>query len=423
MGATLTEKLIARSMGVEAVRAGEIVSVPTHRVLFNDYVGALLFSKLEQLGVTALPHPERAFLAVDHQMPAFTVEAADRLVMFREKAAKYGITHITKPGWHGIGHQMMVEELVRPLEVAVGTDSHATLYGGLGAFSCGITTSDAVQALTLGSIWLKVPETIQIRVTGKLPPWVTAKDLALHILGLFPEKDYTYKAVEIVGEGISALSMDARFTLANMIADTGAKCAVFEADEKAWRYAGLPVGERLQSDPDASFFATATVDASKLEPLLSCPDSVRNVHPLREYMGIHVDQVFIGSCTNGRMEDLLQAAEILKGRRVAENTRLIVTPASQRIALEAVENGVMEILLKAGATVLPASCASCAGHGPGLIGRGEVCVSTTNRNFKGRMGSPDAKIFLGSAYAAAAAAVTGEICDPRTTQSIREMTA
>ena len=347
---------------------------------------------------------------MDHQLPAFTVEAADKLVMFREKAKKSGITNISRPGWHGIGHQTMVEELVKPLQVAVGTDSHATLYGGLGAFSCGITTSDAVQ-------------TIRIRVTGRLPDAVTAKDLALRIIGLFPEKTYAYQAVELVGEGIAALSMDSRFTLANMLAETGAKCAVFEADEAAYRYAGLSVGERLCSDPDAEFCAEAGVDASTLEPLLACPDSVRNVRPLRECSGIRVDQVFIGSCTNGRMEDLQQAAEVLAGRRVAAHTRLIVTPASQRIALEAVENGVMETLLRAGATVLPASCASCAGHGPGLIGSGEVCLSTTNRNFKGRMGSPSGKIYLGSAYAAAAAAVAGEICDPRTVRMIQERTA
>lgn len=412
MGATLAEKLISARAGKDAA-AGEIVSVTVDRLLVNDYVGEIVFSTLEKYGCHKIVHPERVMLNIDHNLPSFTVAAADKLVLFREKSREYGITHTTKVGRHGIGHQLMCEGFVRPYEIALGTDSHATMYAGLGAFSCGITTSDAVSILTSGKIWLKVPETVRIRVDGRLRPGVTAKDLALALLGVFPPEDYIYRAVELVGEGIDALSVDSRLVIANLMAESGAKCAVMEADEQSFLYAGAPVQPRITSDPDAAFVKTAVFRAGMLEPMLACPDQVTNVHPLSDAEGVHVDQVFIGSCTNGRLEDLAQAAEILKGRKVAEGTRLLVAPASQQIAVEAMKTGVMEILMEAGAMILTSSCASCAGNGPGLIGRGECCLSTTNRNFKGRMGSTQARIYLGSAYAASAAAVTGHITDPR----------
>ena len=412
MGATLAEKLIARGTRDGIARAGEIVSVAADRILFNDYVGSLVFEKLEELGLRQLKSPEKVFLAIDHNIPAFTVAAADKYALFQEKAKEYGFAKVSKMGQHGIGHQMMAEGFAAPLEICVGTDSHATMYAGIGAFSCGITASDAISALATGEIWMNVPESIRITITGELPPFVTAKDVSLHIIRLYPEHFYAYKAVEIVGEAVEKMSVESRLVIANMIAETGAKCAVFEADEKSYAYTGHPAGERITSDPDAVYAAETLVKAWELEPLLACPDSVRNVHPLREQEGVHVDQVFIGSCTNGRIEDLRQAAGILRGRKVAEGTRLLVTPASQRIFAQALSEGIVQILTEAGATFLPSSCASCAGSGPGLIGRGEVCVSTTNRNFKGRMGSTEGKVYLGSALAAAAAAVTGEITHP-----------
>lgn len=412
MSATLVEKILAAHAGREKVEAGEIISVDVDRLLINDYVGAIIFSQLEELGYQKIAHPERVFLNIDHNLPSFTVAAADKMVLFREKAAQYGIGRSTRVGQHGIGHQLMCEKFVRPHEVAVATDSHATMYAGLGAFSCGITTSDAISILATGKLWIKVPETLRVHVKGTLKPGVTAKDLSLALLGVFEAGEYIYRAVEIVGETIDEMSVESRLVIANLMAESGAKCAVFEADEKSYRYAGAPVGERMTSDADAQFANTVAFDASALEPMLACPNQVTNVHPLREAAGMHVDQVFIGSCTNGRLEDLKQAAEILKGRKVAEGTRLLVTPASQQIAIEAVKCGVMEILMDAGAMILTSSCASCAGHGPGLIGKRERCLSTTNRNFKGRMGSMEAEVYLGSAYAAAAAAVTGMITSP-----------
>lgn len=413
MGATLAEKLIAMGAGKSTVQANEIVSVSADRLMINDYVGDLIFSTLAEMGCEQIVAPEKIYLVLDHNMPSFTVAAADKLVRFKEKAKQYGIIHMTEVGNHGIGHQMMVENFVRPQEIAMGTDSHATMYAGLGAFSCGITASDAVSILTTGQIWLKVPESIRVRVKGKLPLGVTAKDVSLRLLKIFEAEQYIYRAMEIVGETIDHMTVESRLVIANMMAEAGVKCAMFEADEKAFTYAGVPVGERICSDDDAVYAAEAELDVSNMEPMLACPDQVTNVHKLSEVENRKVDQVFIGSCTNGRLEDLKQAAEILKGRKVARGTRLLVTPASQKIAREAVKMGIIEILMDAGATILPSSCASCAGHGPGLIGYGECCVSTTNRNFKGRMGSKDAFVYLGSAYTAAASAVAGRISDPR----------
>ena len=413
MGKTLAEKLLARSSGRE-VRAGEIVSARADRILINDYVGDLVFSKLKALGVDRLAFdPERIMLVTDHNLPAFTVDAADKLVRFRDYAKQYGITHTTKLGMHGIGHQMMIEGFVHPLELAVGTDSHGTMYGGVGAFACGITTTDAVSLLALGEMWMKIPETVQIRLTRALQRGVTAKDVSLNLLRLFPEETYTYRAVELVGDGADRLSVDSRLVIANMMAEGGVKTALFESDEKTYAACGCEPGERLRSDFDAVFAETAELSLDTLVPMLSCPNSPANAKPVSEVAPIPVDQVFIGSCTNGRLEDLRQAAEVLKGRTVAKNTRLLVTPASQKILLQATKEGVIETLLEAGAAILPPSCASCAGHGPGLIGKGEVCVSTTNRNFKGRMGSSEASVYLGSAYTAAACAVAGHVADPR----------
>lgn len=418
MEKTLVEKILEEHSASNTARPGQIVDLRVDRLLMNDYVGSTIFSAMEELGIQKVKEPEKVFIAIDHNIPAFTVDAADKYVLFHAKARAYGIEAVTNAGDNGIGHQMMMERYVHPLEIALGTDSHATMYGGVGAFACGITAADALSVLATGKVWIKVPETIRIVVNGRLAPGVTAKDVSLRILSLLTEKECTYRALEIVGEAIDAMTVDSRLVLANMAAETGAKCAVFESDAKAYAFAGREQGRRLRSDAGAHFVKTVEIDASTLTPLLACPNAVTNVQPLETQVGKHVDQVFIGSCTNGRMEDLLQACEILKGRHVAEGTRLLVTPASQRIAREAVKNGVMEILMDAGALILTSSCASCAGNGPGLIGAGERCLSTTNRNFKGRMGSKTGEVYLGSAYAAAAAAVVGRITDPR--QFLRE---
>ncbi|MDR2981567.1 MAG: 3-isopropylmalate dehydratase large subunit [Puniceicoccales bacterium] len=413
MSATLVEKLIARRLNRDTIAPGEIIELPVDRLMINDYVGCVAFSTLAKMGLDRILRPERVLVALDHSMPAFSVDAADKQVFIRQQCARLEIENVGFLGKHGIGHQLMVEDFTRPYEIAVGTDSHATMYGGLGAFSFGITVSDAISALVTGNIWVKVPESLKIQVNGSLPIGVVAKDLSLALLNVFDSDRYIYRAVEIVGETIDTLNIDGRLIISNMIAEADAKCAVFEADAKAFAFTGAPIQDCISADSDAIYVDQAYVDATQLEPLLSYPHSVKNVKPLSYAKGISVDQVFIGSCTNGRLEDLQQAAEILKGKKVAKGTRLIVVPASQTVAREATRLGIIGTLMEAGAAIMTSSCCSCAGHGPGLIGNGECCVSTTNRNFQGRMGSMDADIFLGSAYTAAAAALTGHITDPR----------
>ncbi len=419
MGKTLVEKILGRHTAAGEVKVGEIISAEVDRLLINDYVGEIIFSKLEEMHVSEVVHPERVVLNTDHNLPAFTVKAADKYVLFKEKSRAYGICHIPA-GEGGIGHQVMSERFVHPGEITVATDSHATMYAGLGSFACGITTSDALEILLTGECWFRVPESLRITVSGKLPQGVTAKDLALTLLKVFPPESYIYKAVEVTGEAIRELSVEGRLVIANLMAESGAKCAVFEADDKTYDFLHWE-GEReyLCADEDAVYAEEAVIDASKLTPVLAYPGATTNVRPMTEALGLPVDQVFIGSCTNGRLEDLAQAADVLKGKHIAEGVRLIVVPASQAVALEALHRGYLGILMEAGAVILPSSCASCAGSGPGLIGRGERCVSTTNRNFTGRMGSTEAEVYLASAYTAAACALTGVITDPRTLTEVQ----
>ncbi|MGN0983622.1 MAG: aconitase/3-isopropylmalate dehydratase large subunit family protein [Gemmiger sp.] len=414
VGNTIIEKIFARAAG-KPVRPGEIVDVAVDRLFINDFQGPIVFSQFETLNAKQVLHPERILFGLDHRVPPADVKSANNHRACRQFCGENGIDRFCEIGRHGIGHQLMVEHFTRPGEVALGTDSHATMYGGVGALACGITSSDAAVIMKTGKIWLQVPATIRINVVGKLNPGVTAKDLSLAMIKLAPVNRFIYKALEIGGEGIRDLSVSGRLTLANMAAEMNVKCAVVEADEKTLAYVGCTGAECHldRPDPDAVYEQVFTLDASAIQPLIACPHNVDQVRPISEVAGLEVDQVFLGSCTNGRMEDLEQALEILDGRKVHKRVRLIVVPASQSILLEAVQKGCIEKLIRAGAAIMTPSCASCAGAGAGLIGDGERAVATTNRNFKGRMGSPNSEVFLASAYAAAAAAVAGRICDPR----------
>jgi len=413
MGATLAEKLIARGANKQRVKAGEIVFVAADRLMINDYAGLIVFSVMEQHGWENRMSPDKTLFAFDHCLPPFTVKAADQLALCRNKCRTYNISNVAEIGRHGIAHQLMIENFVQPGEIAVGVDSHSTTYGALGAFACGISSSDAAGLLASGKLWLKVPETTRIRIEGKLKHCVAAKDIALKIISVVDEEETAYKCLEIVGPAVSELSMDGRFTIANMLAETGAKNILFEADEKTCEYMGRHF-DRLCSDEDAVFANELTVDLNELVPLMSFPSNAGNIHPTSNAKGRHVDQVLLGCCTNGRLEDLDQAVSLLRGKTVANGTRLIVVPASQKVYSAALAKGIIADLIDAGACVMTSSCASCFGCGPGLIGAGECCVSTTNRNFRGRMGSSDGEIYLASAYTAAAAALTGVITDPST---------
>lgn len=414
MGNTITEKILGRACG-HAVRPGEIVDVVVDRLFINDFQGPIVFTQFESLGREEIVRPERVLVGLDHRVPPADVKSANNHVFIRRFCEKYGIEHFTDIGRHGIGHQQMIEHFTRPNEVALGTDSHATMYGGLGALACGITSSDAAMILATGKLWLQVPACIRLDIVGELQPGITAKDLSLAMIRLAPASFFNYKSLEIGGEGIRNLSVSGRLVLANMAAEMNVKCCLIEADEKTLAFAGCTSeeAELLRADPDAVYECRFTLDASKVEPLLAFPHNADQVKPLSEAAGLPVHQVFLGSCTNGRIEDIEQALEILDGRKVHKRVRLLVVPASQSILLEATRRGYVEKLLMAGAAIMTPSCASCAGAGAGLIGDGERALATTNRNFRGRMGSKDSEVFLGSAYAAAAAAVKGEICDPR----------
>lgn len=413
---TLTEKIFARALKRDTVKANDIVNVPVDRLLINDFVGAIVFRHFESLGAEAVVNPDNILLGIDHRIPPAEIKFADSLKFCRDKCRQYHIERFAEIGRHGIGHQLMVEDFVLPGEVALGTDSHSTMYGGIGAFATGITSSDAAIIMATGEIWLQVPASIRVNVRGQLNKGVTAKDLSLKVLTLAPLHTFIYKAIELGGEGIEALSISGRLAAANMLAETGAKNIIMAADEKTAAFIGKPSGELRMDRPDADaqYETTYEVDASELPPLLSYPHTPENVKPIGEGAeGLPIHQAFIGSCANGRIEDLEQALEILRGRKVHKDVRLIVVPASQKVMLEATRRGLVEELLVAGAAIMTPSCASCAGSGPGLIGAWERCISTTNRNFKGRMGNTESEVFLGSAYAVAAAAVCGYITDPR----------
>lgn len=414
MGFTLVEKILVRATGDSSITAGKIVDVPVDRMLVNDFLGPIVFSQFESLGLGQIKQPDRILFGLDHRIPPADVKFADNLKLCRDKCRQYRIERFAEIGRHGIGHQLMVENFVKPGEVALGTDSHATMYGGLGAFACGITSSDAAVIMATDRIWMRVPSTVKINVRGRLPRGVTAKDLALKILTLAPLHTFIYKAIEIGGECIENLSVPGRLVIANMMAEMDAKCGIIAADERTAAYLGLSPDQIASDRPDldAVYDKVYEIDAGEIVPLVACPHRVNNVKPVSEVEGLPIHQAFLGSCTNGRIEDLEQALEILRGRKVHPTVRLIVVPASQSIMLEATRRGLIEELLVAGAAVMTPSCASCAGAGPGLIGAGERCVSTTNRNFKGRMGSNDSEVFLSSAYVVAASAVTGALTDP-----------
>jgi len=409
MGQTLTEKFIARAAGLQSVSPGEIVGVSVDRLMINDALAPTVFKNFERLGVERIVHPEQILVCLDHKVPPGNAADADAYCRIRAFCKKYGLAGFGEIGRHGIAHQVMCENFTRPGEIAVGTDSHSPMYGGLGALGCGINSSDAAVALATGKIWMCVPEAIRIVFEGELPRGSTAKDASLFMQNLDDEENFIYRNLEIVGPGVRTLSVSGRMTISNMAAEMDVKACIIEPDEKVAEYLGDAAGCDLRPDPDAVYVKAFTVDLGKIEPLIACPHSVRNVKPVREVRGLPINQVVLGSCTNGRLEDLLQAAELLKGRAVHPDVRLLVIPASQKVYTEATALGITETLLRAGATIITPSCAACGAHGPGKIGAGERCVSTTNRNFKGRIGSTDSEVFLASAYTAAASAIAGHI--------------
>jgi len=414
MGMTMAEKVLARASGQEKVEAGQYVTAVVDRMMAHEGFAPCVIT-LKRLGVNRLFDPDRVVVILDHYFPAPTVRMAEGHKLIRQAVEEFGVKHFL--GHAGICHQAMVEEgHVLPGYLILGTDSHTTTYGALGAASAGIGVTEMSYLLATGELWMRVPPTIRFDLTGEPVPGIMSKDILLYIAGQYTTEVAQYKSIEFAGEASERMSLASRMTLSNMGVELGAKFAFFEADEKTVEYLKERTAEEPQPfgpDQDAEYEAVHTVDITGLEPQVAQPHNPGNVLPVSEIGNQHVDQAFLGSCTNGRLEDLAVAAQILKGQRVNPSTRLLVTPASQKVMMEAARAGYVETLLEAGAHITPAGCGPCPGGHMGLLASGEVCISSTNRNFKGRMGSPESQVFLGSPATVAASAITGRITDPR----------
>jgi 3-isopropylmalate/(R)-2-methylmalate dehydratase large subunit len=418
MGSTITEKIIAGHSGRDEVEPGQLVNASVDLVMINDLMGAMTFKIMERMGAQQVFDPARVAAVHSHIAPSADIRSAEQSYVLRQWAKDQDIVHYFPEGSGGIEHVLLPEQgLVAPGELIVGADSHSCTYGAFGTFASGMGTTDIAAALALGETWLRVPETIRFEMTGTLQPMVTGKDLILFIIGQIGLDGARYKAMEFSGEAMRSLPMEDRMTVTNMVVEAGGKNGVFEVDASTEMYLRDHGVARpwtaYSSDVDAHYDQLYRWDASTLEPLVAKPFLPSNVFPVTEVEGVKVDQVFIGSCTNGKIEDLRQAATILAGKRVARHTRVIITPATHQVYLEAVRDGLVEIFLAAGATVTPPTCGACAGLHLGVLGSKEVCISTTNRNFRGRMGHVDSQVYLANPYVAAASALSGEITDPR----------
>lgn len=412
MGLTMIEKIIQNNTGKE-VQPGDIVTVNVDRVMIHDIFIPFVADKFEEMGFKKLWDPDKAVLIYDHLVPASQVDDTRHFQVGNAFVEKYGMKHVHRSD--GICHQLMTEAgYVKPGDVVFGTDSHTTTYGCVGAFSSGIGYTEMASILGTGTMWVKVPETIRVEITGTLPSNVTSKDVILTLIGDLGADGATYQALEFTGDTIEQMSIASRMTMANMAIEAGAKCALFAPDEKTAQYCGISLSEEqkaLAADDDAAYVRTITYQAQELVPVLACPSQVDHIKPVQALSGTEIDQVFIGSCTNGRLEDLMAAAEILRDKQVAPFVKLIVTPASRKIYQEAAENGTLSVLAKAGAIITHPGCGLCCGRTGGILTDGERVVATNNRNFLGRMGTSKVEIFLASPKTAAASAVAGRITE------------
>ena len=411
MGATLIEKIIAHNIGADSVKPGDIVTVNVDRVMVHDIFIPFVADKFEEMGFTKVWDPDKMVLIYDHLIPASQIDDTRHFRRGDEFAAKYGLTHVHRSD--GICHQLMPElGYARPGDVVFATDSHTTTYGCVGCFSSGIGYTEMAGILGTGKLWVRVPATIRVNVNGTLPEGVTSKDIILTVIGDLRADGATYQALEFAGDTFDAMSVASRMTISNMTVEAGAKCGLFSPDEKTAAFSGVEYDDFLKSlygDEDAEYARVLNYRAEDFVPVMACPSQVDSIRPVSSLEGIKVDQVFIGSCTNGRYEDLAAAAQILKGRRIAPFVKMIVTPASRSVYRQALETGVLETLVSAGAIVTHPGCGLCCGRAGGILTDNEVVVATNNRNFLGRMGTPKVQIYLASPISAAKAALTGEI--------------
>lgn len=412
MGLTLSEKILTKNN--PGAKAGQIVIVDVDVAAAQDGTGPLAIEQIEELG-GKIANPDKTIFFIDHAAPSPRSELSNAHKTIRAFANRTGarLSDINE----GIIHQRLVESFVSPGDVVVGADSHTCMSGGLGAFATGMGSTDIALAMASGKTWMKIPETFRIVAGGDFQHRVEPKDLILYLIGKIGADGATYKALEFGGAAVADMDVPNRLTIANMAVEAGAKAGLFASDDKTRRYLGALGREsdwtELRPDPDAEYERVYEIDLSALEPMVAAPHTVDNSKKAREVAGTHLDQVFIGSCTNGRIEDLRTAAKILRGKEKSHGVRLIVTPASRRVYIQAAKEGLLEDLVESGAIITGPGCGVCVGVHGGILGDGEVCLATTNRNFVGRMGNPKAEVYLASPATAAASALTGKITDPR----------
>jgi len=413
---TMAEKILAKASGNKKSEAGEIIMANIDVAMTHDLTGPLSVESFDKIGVQKVWDPEKIVIVFDHQVPADSIEAANNHMIMRKFVEEQEIKNFYDVR-EGVCHQVLPEKgHVVPGEVIVGTDSHTCTHGALGAFATGIGSTDMAMVFATGKLWFKVPETIKFDITGKLQENVFAKDVILDIIGKMGADGATYKACEFGGETTQNMTISDRMVLCNMAIEMGGKTGLVEPDQKTIKYLkerSTKPYEILKTDNNALSLETMQIDVNELEPQIACPHNVDNVKPVSEVEGIHIDQVFLGSCTNGRLSDLRTAAKIIKGKDVSKKVRMLVIPASREVYTKAMDEGLLRTFVDSGALVCNPCCGPCLGGHIGLVGPGEVSLSTSNRNFKGRQGSPDAEVYLSSAAVAAASAITGKITDPR----------
>ena len=417
MGMTMTQKILAKHAGLDSVRAGQLIQARLDLVLGNDITTPVAINEFEAAGFDKVFDKSRIALVMDHFAPNKDIKAATQCKQCRTFARKFDIDHYYDVGTMGIEHALLPEQgLVAPGEAVIGADSHTCTYGALGAFSTGVGSTDMGAAMAAGETWFKVPSAIRVNLTGKLRPYVSGKDVILTLIGMIGVDGARYQSLEFTGPGVAELSIYDRLTISNMAIEAGAKNGIFPVDDITRAYLDGRVNRpytAYEADPDAEYARTVEIDLSQVEPTVAFPHLPENAHPISQVGEIKIDQVVIGSCTNGRLEDMAVAAKILQGRKVASHVRCIVMPATQHIFKQCIELGYMTTFIDAGCAVSTPTCGPCLGGHMGVMANGEKCVATTNRNFVGRMGGITSEIYLASPAVAAASAVAGVIADPR----------
>ena len=418
MAMTMTQKILAAHAGLDEVVPGQLIEADIDLVLANDITGPVAIRELKKAGMDKVFDEAKVALVMDHFVPNKDIKSAEQCAECRAFAQEHGIVNFFDVGRMGIEHALLPEQgLVAAGDCIIGADSHTCTYGALGAFSTGVGSTDCAAGIATGKAWFRVPSAIRVELTGKKAPWISGKDVILHLIGEIGVDGALYQSLEFTGPGVAELTMDDRFSIANMAIEAGAKNGIFPVDEKTVAYmeGRVPREWRVfEADADAAYERTVTIDLAALRPTVSVPHLPENAKPVDEVAGIAIQQAVIGSCTNGRIEDMRVAADILRGRRVADGVRAIVIPATQEVYLQCIREGLVEAFIEAGAIISTPTCGPCLGGHMGILASGERAISTTNRNFVGRMGAIDSEIYLASPAVAAASAVTGVITDPAT---------